>query len=460
MGQFETMSDLSSLPSVDRLLQSTPGAGLVEEYGHELTVKAIRQVLEDAREEIRNEGKGSPLEAELVADVKHTLRRWTAAPLHPVINATGVIIHTNLGRAPLSEFTLKTIADVGGNYSNLEFDMDTGTRGSRLDHAADLFSQLLDVESALVVNNNAAAVLLILQTLARGQKVVISRSQLIEIGGGFRIPDVMRQSGAILSEVGTTNRVHLSDYREAFDEDTVAVMRAHHSNYAIVGFTKEPEIHEIVKEAHGADVLVFDDLGSGALLDTAEFGLKHEPMVQESVDAGVDLVCFSGDKLLGGPQAGIILGRKDLIETLKREPLSRAIRADKTALAGLSATLTHYLKGEALEKIPVWKMVAADSHRLRERSERWQKEVGGGKIMAAESTVGGGSLPGEMLPTYVLAFPTSHPQRVLSALRKTSPPIIARVVDDHVIFDPRTVLERQDNELIQGIKEIERIHES
>jgi len=454
------MNELKSLPSVDRLLQTPSGTQLVEEYGHELTVKAIRQTLEQAREKIREEGKSSPLEEKLVSDIKRTLRHWTTSPLYPVINATGVIIHTNLGRAPLSEFTLNTIADVGGKYSTLEFDMDSGSRGSRLDHASDLFSRLLGVESALVVNNNAAAVLLILQTLARGQKVVISRSQLIEIGGGFRIPDVMRQSGAILSEVGTTNRVHLSDYRDAFDGDTVAVMRAHHSNYAIVGFAKEPDIHDIVREAHGADLLVFDDLGSGALLDTAKFGLKHEPMVQESVKAGVDLVCFSGDKLLGGPQAGIILGRNDLITSLKKEPLSRAIRADKTTLAGLSATLLHYLKGEALEKIPVWKMMAVDPEKLRERAETWQKEVGAGKIMAAESMVGGGSLPGETLPTHVLAIPTRHPQRILSVLRKTSPPIIARVVDDHVLFDPRTVLQRQENDLIQGLKEIDRIHES
>lgn len=454
------MNELSTLPSVDRLLKSPSGTRLVEEYGHELCVNAIRQVLEDAREKVRQEGKRSPEEDVLISDVKRTLQRWTASPLYPVVNATGVIIHTNLGRAPLSESTLNTIADVGGKYSNLEFDMDTGGRGSRLDHASALFSRMLDVESALVVNNNAAAVLLILQTLARDQKVVIGRSQLIEIGGGFRIPDVMRQSGARLSEVGTTNRIHLSDYREAFDDDTVAVMRAHHSNYAIVGFAKEPGIQDIVKVAHGADLLVFDDLGSGALLDTANFGLKHEPMVQESVNAGADLVCFSGDKLLGGPQAGIILGRKDLIQRLRKEPLSRAIRADKTTLAGVSATLLHYLKGEALEKIPVWKMIAAAPEALRERAQRWQSTVGGGKIMAAESTVGGGSLPGETLPTYVLAFPTPHPQRVLSALRKISPPIIARVVDDHVLFDPRTVLERQENDLIQGIKEIDGLHES
>ena len=454
------MNEFSSLPSVDRLLQSTSGTRLVEEYGHELCVNAIRDVLEGAREKIRQEGKSAPGEEKMILDVKRTLQRWTASPLYPVINATGVIIHTNLGRAPLSEFTLNAIADVGGKYANLEINMDTGSRGSRLDHAAALFSRLLDVEGALVVNNNAAAVLLILQTLAKGKKVVISRSQLIEIGGGFRIPDVMRQSGAILSEVGTTNRIHLSDYREAFDDDTVAVMRAHHSNYAIVGFTKEPGIQDIVQEAHGADLLVFDDLGSGALLDTAKFGLKHEPTVQESINAGADLVCFSGDKLLGGPQAGIILGRKDLIERLKKEPLSRAIRADKTTLAGVSATLLHYLKGEVLEKIPVWKMIAVAPETLRERAQRWQNTVGGGIILAAETTAGGVSLPGEMLTTHLLAFPTPHPQRILSALRKTSPPIIARVVDDHVVFDPRTVLERQENDLIQGIKEIEELHEN
>lgn len=449
------MSQLSSLPSVDGLLQTQGGKTLVEQYGHTLTVDGLRSVLEDARTKFRRKGTDLPGAEELLNRAKDTLRDWTTTSLYPVINATGVIVHTNLGRAPLSELTLGAISQVGGRYSTLEFDMETGTRGSRLDHASSLFTRLLGVESALVVNNNAAAVLLVLQTLAKNKKVVIGRSQLIEIGGGFRIPDVMRQSGAILSEVGTTNRVHISDYRNAFDEDTVAVMRAHHSNYAIVGFTKEPEIDEIVEEAHGAGLLVIDDLGSGALLDTAEFGLKHEPMVQESLDAGVDLICFSGDKLLGGPQAGIILGRKELVDHLKEEPLSRAIRSDKTALAGLSATLLHYLQGEAEQKIPVWQMISADPNDLRSRVESWVDHLAKGKILPASSMVGGGSLPGETLPTHVLALETKHPQKTLKSLRNASPPVIARIENDQVLFDPRTVLHRQEEDLLTAIENLE-----
>jgi len=447
------MSDLRSLPSVDHLLQSPDGEGLAAQYGHALTVDAIRAVLDQARKSYQDQGGDLPGHDQLLSNIRDRLQRLTAASLYPVINATGVIIHTNLGRAPLSDAALEAIAEVGGGYSTLEFDIESGGRGSRLDHAQALFSRLLGVESALVVNNNAAAVLLILQTLAKGKKVVIGRSQLIEIGGGFRIPDVMRQSGALLSEVGTTNRVHIEDYRGAFDGDTVAVMRAHHSNYSIVGFTKEPGIDEIVHEAHRADLMVIDDLGSGALLDTAKYGLKHEPMVQESLHAGVDLICFSGDKLIGGPQAGIILGRKELIDKLKDEPLSRAIRADKTALAGLSATLLHYLKGEAEESIPVWQMIAADPEVLRDRAISWQEQVGTGNILKSESTVGGGSLPGETLPTQVLAIPVEHPQRYLRLLREANSPVIARIEDDHVLFDPRTVLPGQDKALVTTIQE-------
>jgi L-seryl-tRNA(Ser) seleniumtransferase len=448
------MSDLKSLPSVDELLQSSKGEELVDHYSHGLTVKALREALEEARIGYQDEGKQLPARNEFLVHAEGKLASWTSPTLYPVINATGVIIHTNLGRAPLSEYTLKAIAEVGGGYSTLEFDMERGERGSRLEHASALFEKLLGVEGALVVNNNASAVLLVLQTFAKNREVVIARSQLIEIGGGFRIPEVLQESGASLVEVGTTNRVHIFDYEGAINEHTAAVMRAHHSNFSIVGFTKEPALQEIVDIAHANSLLVIDDLGSGALLDTAPFGLKHEPMVQESLQAGVDLVCFSGDKLLGGPQAGIILGRKDLIDRLKTEPLARAVRADKTALAGLSATLIHYLKGEAEEKVPVWQMIAALPGELRGRTEVWRDEIGRGEIVETRSKVGGGSLPGETLPTYALAFNVAHPQRFLKALRDAPGPVIARVEDDRVIFDPRTVLPRQDADFINTVKNI------
>jgi L-seryl-tRNA(Ser) seleniumtransferase len=372
--------------------------------------------------------------------------------LIPVINASGVIVHTNLGRAPLSTAAQRAVCEIGGGYSTLEFDLASGGRGSRLVHAESQFKELLGVESALVVNNNASAVLLVLTVLTRGKKVIISRSQLVEIGGGFRIPEVLRHSGTALVEVGTTNKVHLFDYEGAFSAETAAVMRAHTSNYSIVGFTSEPDLNTIVASTHQAGLWFFDDLGSGALIDTSQFGLKHEPMVQESLAAGADLVCFSGDKLLGGPQAGIILGSRDLIDQLKVHPLARAIRADKMALAALTATLDHYLKEEALTSIPVWQMISADPGQLQERAQGWQDGLAMGRVIESQSMVGGGSLPGETLPTWVLALDVDHPNHLLEVLRKGTPGVIGRVEDDQVLFDPRTVFPESDEELISTIQ--------
>ncbi len=285
--------------------------------------------------------------------------------------------------------------DVSENYSTLEYDLEKGQRGSRLIHAEAILQKLTGAEAAVVVNNNASAVLLVLSALANKKRVVISRTQLVEIGGGFRVPDVMKQSGAKLVEVGTTNKVRLSDYKEALEEPAALVMRAHRSNFKIIGFTEEPSLQEIVDVAHQAGVPVVDDLGSGALLDTAKYGFAHEPTVQESLAAGVDLVCFSGDKLLGGPQAGIIIGRKDLIDKIKKHPLARAVRADKTCLAGITATLLHYLKDEAEREIPIWKMMSLTLEQLKVRAEAWRDALGQGDVIPSESTVGGGSLPDE-----------------------------------------------------------------
>jgi L-seryl-tRNA(Ser) seleniumtransferase len=323
-----------------------------------------------------------------------------------------------------------------------------------LNHAQPLFQQLLDVESVLIVNNNASAVLLALTVLTRGKKVIISRSQLVEIGGGFRIPEVLRHSGTALVEVGTTNKVHLFDYENAYDQDTVAVMRAHTSNFSIVGFTSEPDLKDITSSAHQNGLMFFDDLGSGALLDTAAFGLKHEPMVQESLAAEADLVCFSGDKLLGGPQAGIILGKKELIDQLKVHPLARAIRADKMALAGISTTLMHYIKREALTKVPVWQMISANEEELKKRASNWQKSLSIGDVVQSQSMVGGGSLPGETLPTWVWSIELEHPQQILSSLRNGSPAVIARIENDRVVFDPRTILFQQDEFFMTAVKKV------
>ena len=453
------MNDLSQIPSVDQILSTEQGISLVGIYGHQATVDAVRVCLDLVRQDILKSGSEVPdLEAllKLTADLLNDRLKPT---LVPVINASGVIIHTNLGRAPLSEASLKAVRNVSSGYSTLEFSLESGGRGSRLIHAESQFRQLVGAESALVVNNNASAVLLSLTVLTRGKKVIISRSQLVEIGGGFRIPEVLRHSGTDLVEIGTTNKVHLFDYEQAYSEETSAVMRVHSSNYAIVGFTSEPELSQIVNSSHGAGLLFIDDLGSGAMLDTSPYGLKHEPMVQESLAAGADLVCFSGDKLLGGPQAGIILGRKDLIDQLKVHPLARAIRADKMALSALSATLDHYIKGEALTTVPVWQMISADQQAIKSRAEIWKKALKQGDIIEAQSMVGGGSLPGETLPTFVLALEVEHPNQLMEILRNESPSVIGRVEDDRVLLDPRTVLPVQDPDIINAIKSAWSIYE-
>jgi len=304
------------------------------------------------------------------------------------------------------------------------------------------------------VNNNASAVMLVLSALANKKRVIIPRSQLVEIGGGFRIPDVMKQSGAKLVEVGTTNKVHLRDYEEALQEPSALVMRAHRSNFKMVGFTSEPELKDIVRLAHQAGVVVVDDLGSGALYDTAQYGLTHEPTVQESLAAGVDVLCFSGDKLLGGPQAGIIIGKKILLDKIKKHPLARAVRADKTCLAGVTATLLHYLKDEAEREVPILKMMSLTPKQIKGRVESWIRELAHGEVVEGESTVGGGSLPDESFPTFLLSLTVESPDRFLKRLRAQNPPIIARTVNDKVLLDPRTVLPEQEGALLVGLKNV------
>jgi L-seryl-tRNA(Ser) seleniumtransferase len=338
-------------------------------------------------------------------------------------------------------------------YSNLEFDIVTGKRGSRLIHAESVLKKLTFSEAAIVVNNNASALLLILSALSNKKRVVIARSQLIEIGGGFRIPDVMKLSGAKLIEIGSTNKVRLSDYEEEL-KGAAVVMIAHRSNFKMIGFTEEPDRKEIIEAAHKEGVIVVDDLGSGALLDTADFGLAHEPTVQESIMAGADLICFSGDKLLGGPQAGIIIGKAELIAKINKHPLARAVRADKTCLAGLTATLLHYLKDEAVEEIPIWKMISMPVEDIRRRAENWSRALGTGDVIEGEAMVGGGSLPGETQPTFVLSISVKNPNKFLIKLREQDPPIIARTENNNILFDPRTILVEQDDVLVQIIQSL------
>jgi L-seryl-tRNA(Ser) seleniumtransferase len=438
------MPDLRSLPSVDLLLQDPLVLTWTETYGRPITVKAIRFTLDRIRQQYLIEQK-IPTRREILSNTEKLLVEWTSSSLLPVINASGVILHTNLGRAPLSREAIQAMHDVASGYSNLEFDLKSGRRGSRLVHAEDLLKQLTGAGAALIVNNNAAAVLLVLIALARRKRVVLARSQMVEIGGGFRVPDVMKQSGAKLVEIGTTNRVHLTDYEQAISAEPIAlVLRAHRSNFRIIGFTSEPSLGDIVQVAHAAGLPVVDDLGSGSLLDTTRFGMGAEPTVQESLAAGADLVCFSGDKLLGGPQAGIIIGRPDLVAKLKKHPLARAIRADKLCLAALSATLLHYLKDQAETHVPIWRMISTPAEVLQSRVAEWAARLGQGEVISGFSTVGGGSLPGETMPTFLLALDLPSPNRLLALLRSGKPPVIARIEDERVILDPRTILPEQE----------------
>ena len=446
------MPSLRDLPSVDKLLKQPRAASLTAEFGRPLTLEALRATLAAIRAAYA-EGQPLPDADAILERAARTLEGWTAPTLLPVINASGVIVHTNLGRAPLSAAAMRAADAVARGYSNLEYDLDKGRRGSRLLHAEQLLTRLTGAEAALVVNNNASAVLLTLTALAKRRRVLIARTQLVEIGGGFRIPDVMAQSGAKLVEIGTTNRVHLRDYEQAIAEQPIKlVMRAHRSNFAIIGFHTEPPLREITAVAHAAGLPVVDDLGSGTLIDTAPFGLGHEPTVQESLADGADLVTFSGDKLLGGPQAGIIVGRADLVAKLKKHPLARAIRADKLALSALSATLLHYLKDEALTEIPVWRMISAPEAELRARAQSWIAALGVGAVTAGESTVGGGSLPGQSLPTWLLALEVPHVDKFLSRLRAGDPPVIGRAQEGRAVFDPRTVLPEQEDAFLRALK--------
>jgi L-seryl-tRNA(Ser) seleniumtransferase len=438
---------LRRLPSVDRLLARSGSAALIAAHGRSLTAEAIRAALDAARAWI-GDGGDAPYESALVNHAANLLREWTRTRPRPVINATGVIIHTNLGRAPLSKSALWAVQAAAAGYSDLEYDLPSGERGHRMAAVEDAACRVTGAEAALVVNNNAGAVLLALTAIARDRGVLISRGQLVEIGGGFRVPDVMAQSGARLIEVGTTNRTHRRDYETALVTSSVeiaAILRAHSSNFRVVGFTTEVSLRELVEIGEWKGIPVIDDLGSGALLDTARYGLAHEPMVQESLAAGASLTCFSGDKLLGGPQAGLLVGKRDLVQRCKQHPLARALRMDKLDLAALSATLTHYLKGEAEREVPVWHMISLPLDEIDRRAnalaDALRQVEFHVEVIDGRSTVGGGSLPGETLPTRLVALKVTSPDTFLETLRVGDPPVVARIADDCVVFDLRTVLD-------------------
>jgi L-seryl-tRNA(Ser) seleniumtransferase len=415
---------LRDLPSVDELVR-----GLDDP----LAVDVARRVLEAAREEIRAGAEPGDLEARLREELA-TARR---PRLRRVVNATGVIVHTNLGRAPLAEEAIERVVDVARGYSNLEYDLTAGARGSRQDHVAEILRRLTGAEAALVVNNNAAAVLLVLAALAEGREVLVSRGELIEIGDGFRIPDVLARSGARLREVGTTNRTRAADYERAIGDETALLLRVHQSNFRVVGFTELPKLEGLAAVARRHELPLVDDLGSGVLVELAD-----EPSAKESLAAGADLVTFSGDKLLGGPQAGIVVGRAELVEKLRRHPLQRALRADKLTLAALEGTLALYL--DAPERIPVLRMLRDD--RVRERADRLAS-LTGGSVEETVARVGGGALPLAELPSFACALD----EALAAPLRSADPPVVGIVRDGRLLLDCHTLRDDEVDEVAHAV---------
>lgn len=443
------MPDFRVIPSIEVLRQGVGVKALEATHGTTATVEALRAGAATLRERIgAGESVTNPAEAiELLAT--KALVSQSRGSLRPVINATGVVIHTNLGRAPLADAAIARVAAIARGYSNLEYDLERGTRGSRTVHAESLLTSITGAEAAIVVNNNAAATLLIVTGLASGREVLISRGELVEIGGGFRVPDVMRQSGAQLREVGTTNRTRLTDYIAAVSPATAMFMRVHPSNFRIEGFTERPTLNDLVGAARAMHVPVVEDIGSGCLLDD----LEDEPSVQRSIEAGVDLVCFSGDKLLGGPQAGIIVGRKALVDRLRTHPLMRAVRADKITFALLEATLAEYASGRAATTIPVQRMLHASAEEIEARAQSLAAILGAHgwrvALISGASAVGGGSAPGLQLPTVLLSIGRDGeaPDQTERWLRTLDPPIVARIEHDRVVIDLRTVLPGEDETL-------------
>ena len=464
---------LRALPSIDALLHTPEADALREALGAERLTALARAVTDELREELRSSSEtastdGDGARASLLAEAARRLtlsaERERARGLRRVINATGVVLHTNLGRAPLSEAARRAVAREAAGYCTLEYDTETGRRGRRGARAEALLAELTGAEEALVVNNCAAAALLVLTALARDGETIISRGELVEIGGDFRVPDVMAQSGTALVEVGTTNRTRPSDYGRAINERTRLLMRVHPSNFRIVGFTSAPSLEELARLAHEHGLLLYEDAGSGALVDLAPHGLSGEPVIRDSVSRGADVVSFSGDKLLGSAQAGLVVGRRETIERLRRHPLYRALRADKLALAALEATLEAYRRGEAAREVPALRMLSATRADIGERArafaDRLRSSLDQGaldfEIIEGESAVGGGSAPTTHPPTALIAL--KHPRHSADSLdqrlRQHSPPVVARILDDRLVLDLRTVAESEEDELLDALARV------
>ena len=466
---------LRLLPSIDVLLKTATAGSLQSAVGLEHLSDLARKVTDELRQEIMTttlspEDATRNQELSQAAFLKEAERRLVKAHeaeinsgLRQVINATGVILHTNLGRAPLSDAARSAVAKEAAGYCSLEYDLATGERGRRGARAEELLAQITGAESALVVNNCAAAALLVLRTFARDGETIVSRGELVEIGGDFRVPEVMAQSLTRMIEVGTTNRTNLSDYSQAISEKTRLIMRVHTSNYRVVGFTKTPRLGELADLAHKAGLLIYEDAGSGALVDLSNCGITGEPVIRESIGEGVDVVSFSGDKLLGGPQAGLLVGRAAVIEQMRRHPLYRALRADKLRIAALEATLDTYARGASALEVPTQRFIALSSAEIKARTERFverlRRRINSGiqlEVIEGESAVGGGAAPTAHLRTSLISLTHGNltANQLEAALRLSTPPLITRIVDDCVLIDLRTVTEAEESEVEQAILEV------
>ena len=469
------MSDFRLIPSIERLRQRPAVRALEARFGAEATIDALRAAAAEARSAIAGGDAALMTEAAVVVRLEAAATLRLSAVFRPsleaVINATGVIIHTNLGRAPLAASAVDRVVEISRGYSSVEYDLARGARGRRDVHAEGLLCRLTGAEAAVVVNNNAAATLLVLAALAAGREVIVSRGELVEIGGGFRVPDVMAQSGASLREVGTTNRTRWTDYGAAINERTALILRVHPSNFRIEGFTERPTLAELVALGRKFNIPVAEDLGSGHLRqgsDGGQTGVRRgsdpigtEPVVQTSVATGVDVCCFSGDKLLGGPQAGIIVGRAALVERIRTHPLMRALRVDKMTYAALEATLTEYAAGRAAATVPVQRMLTMTADAVRARAAILVAAIGAiagwnAEIVAGTSAIGGGSAPGVELPTWLVAIDKHGltPHALEEDLRRLRPPIIARIEQERVVLDPRTVAPDEDSLLVDMIRSL------
>ena len=451
---------LRQIPSVNELLGREALKQLQAELGHRAVVQAARTVLQTLRKDITNGTIKDFSPAKLDEEIGVAAKALAAYSLQPVINATGVILHTNLGRALLAPKAVSHMAEIAGRYSNLEYDLEAGRRGKRDTHTDRLFAELVGAERTLVVNNNAAAVFLTLNTLAEGGEVIVSRGELIEIGGSFRIPDICAKSGAKLKEVGTTNRTRMADFAGAINENTRALLRVHPSNFRVVGFTERPELEELAALAQQHHLPLIEDLGSGCLIDLRPLGIQDEPPVGASLKAGVDVVTFSGDKLLGGPQSGLITGKRKFVDRIRRNPLFRALRVDKLTIAALEATIRLYLDGN-VDAVPTLLMMALPLESLAARAASLAGKLGeisafSTQVEEGESVIGGGSTPGRSLPTKLIAVLHNRlsAQELETALRCNRPPVITRVERDRLLLDLRTVLDEQDGEILQAFERL------